>query len=302
MTESTCTSIDDVARQVQSPQHEEALLRLFLRVGQLSSLPVVAQRLLQVAGNSDASTADLLAVIEQDPTLSIRILRTVNSSYFGLSHQVADLKTALSMLGLVAVRNLVLTVYVARLCEEPTEYRGFSREKLWCHLVTVGTIARLLAHHCGKVDPDEAYLSGLLHDVGILLVDQYMRPSLCQVLDLVHTGMSGIDAERQVLTFAHTDLGAFVARQSNFPDRVVRAIAYHHSAELYLGPERELLDVIVLANYVAGQNDITAWGTPNLETPPPRSWHTLEMDLAQLEELSEEIDAAITSAQVLATI
>ncbi len=268
----------------------------------MSSLPSVAQRVLQTAQDENSSTTDLLAVVEQDPTLAIRILRTVNSSYYGLGHQVADLRTALTMLGLVEVRNLALTVYVARLCEEPAKYCGFSREQLWHHLVTVGSIARLLARHCGKVDPDEAYLAGLLHDVGVLLIDQYMHGSLCQAIDLIQTGMSGIDAEQRVLTFDHSELGAYIAHQGSFPDRITNAIEYHHDARRYLGPERELLEIVVLADYLAEQHDITAFGRHLLPPPPDRTWRTLEMDPSSLEDLSGEIQTTLASARELANI
>ncbi len=142
---SSAVSDHAISRQAKSPQHGDALQRLFQRVGQMSSIPSAAQRVLQVAENQESCAADLLMVVEQDPTLAFRVLRTVNSSCFGLSNDVSDLKTAIAMLGFVEVRNLALTVYVARLCEEAFEYRGFSREKLWQHMVTVGSIARAMA-------------------------------------------------------------------------------------------------------------------------------------------------------------
>ena len=94
---------------------EKALFRLFDRIGQLSSLSDVANRVLAVADNEASSASDLLGVIESDPTLALRILRNVNSSYFGLANRVVDLKSAISLLGFCEVRNLALTVYVGRL-------------------------------------------------------------------------------------------------------------------------------------------------------------------------------------------
>ena len=92
-----------------------------------------------------------------------------------------DLKTAIAMLGFVEVRNLALTVYVARTCESPSQSGGYSREKLWHHMIAVGLISRLIAETSGKTEPEEAYVAGLLHDLGKLLIDQFMPRALGQV-------------------------------------------------------------------------------------------------------------------------
>jgi len=291
-----------VALHVKSEQHNEALERLFLRLGQLSSLPAVAQRILQVADNNESNSADLLNVVEQDPTLSIRILRTVNSSIFGIPNEVADLQTAISMLGFVEVRNLALTVYVARLCEHSSSYRSFSREGLWKHMVAVGTIARMLAKIYRRVEPEEAYVAGLLHDVGMLLIDQYMHDSFCQVIDLVSEGVETTAAERQILTFDHTDLGAFVARKSNFPDRVVDAIHYHHRPDDCHSSGKALLNIVSVANFLASRKGICSLGVHNVAAPTDKICAFLGLNKKKLASISEEVDSVLEAANVLAGI
>lgn len=291
-----------IARRIKSDEHNFALQQLFSRIGQMSSLPGVAQRVLQVAEDDEASTDDLLQVVEQDPILAIRILRTVNSSFFGLRNEVADLNTAISMLGFVQVRNLALTVFVARLCETPSSYRDYSREKLWHHMVAVGTIARLVARVCKRADPDEAYLAGLLHDVGMLMIDQYMHQAFCQVLDFVYDGMPTSEAERQVLTFDHADLGAFVSRKSNFPNRMTTAIQYHHSPCDYVGRDRNLLDVVAVANHFASRNVISSLGVTNIPPPTNKVCEALGLQEKQLEVIWEEMEPALEAAKTLAKI
>ncbi len=299
---STFVANHPIALSAKSEQHNEALERLFERVGQLSSLPAVAQKILQVAEDDDSTAADLLAVVGKDPTLSIRILRTVNSSFFGIPNEVADLKTAISMLGFVEVRNLALTVYVARLCEDSSEYRTFSRETLWSHMIAVGTIARKIATIYQRVDPEEAYTAGLLHDVGMLLIDQYMHSTFCKAIDLVVEGAETTVAEQRVLTFDHTDLGAYVARKSNFPKRIEVAIQYHHRPSDYEGPERELLNIVAVANYLASQKGFTSLGVHNVAHPSEQIYESLGLRRRQLETLIKELDETLESAQILADI
>jgi putative nucleotidyltransferase with HDIG domain len=291
----------DLIHRSRSPQHGEALERLFSRIGQMSSLPSVAQRVMQVTRDQESSAADLLAVVEQDQSLAIRILRTVNSSYCGLRDEVADLKTAISMLGFIEVRNLAMTVYVARLCEEASEYRGFSRSHLWYHMVVVGSVARLIAKVTNKANPDEAYLAGLLHDVGLLLIDQYMHRHLCEVIDLVQSGKPLSASEHHVLTFDHTDLGGYIARESCFPRRIAIAIGRHHDAH-YCGGERELLDIVMVANYLANRNNITALGVRNTAMPHDKIWRSLGLRQNDLADIWEQLEMTLTAARILAGI
>ncbi len=291
-----------IAHRIESDEHDIALQRLFSRIGQMSSLPGVAQRVLQVAGDDDSNTDDLLEVVEQDPILAIRIMRTVNSSFFGLRVQIAELSGAISMLGFVEVRNLALTVCVARLCETPSSYRDYSREKLWRHMVTVGTIARVVARICKRSDPNEAYLAGLLHDVGMLMIDQYMHQQFCEVLDLVYDGMPTTEAERQVLTFDHTDLGAYVSRESNFPDRMTTAIRYHHRPCDYHGRDRDLLDVVAMANYFASRSGVFSLGTANISPPSNKVCVALGLQERHLKAIWDEMEPALEAANTLAKI
>jgi putative nucleotidyltransferase with HDIG domain len=302
MSAATLNTSHPVARSVKSAEHAESLEKLFSRIGQVSSLPSVANRILQVADDEASNATDLLEVVGQDPALAIRILRTVNSSYYGMTNEVGDLQTAISLLGFVEVNKLALTVYVARLCEEETSYRGFSREGLWNHMVAVGSIAREISKHFGLGNPDEAYMSGLLHDVGLLLIDQYMHEDLCKVIDLANDGMQTTDAEKKILTFDHTDLGAYIAIQCKLPDRIISAIRFHHCPSEFREEERALLDILTVANYLADYKNITSLGVQNVEPPSDEVCSALGLQADQITTVLDDLEDALDQAQVLAGI
>lgn len=291
------------ARRTEKVQHINALEKLFARIGQLSALPSVVQRVLKVASDGDASAVDLQRVVEQDPTLAIRILRTVNSSYYGLRHDVADLQSAISMLGFVEVRNLALTVYVARLCDEPFQYGAFSREGLWRHMVATGAIARLIARSCHRADPEEAYLTGLLHDVGKVLIEHYMPGPFRQVVDAAAAGKRSYLQEQRLLTFDHADLGAYVAEQSGLPETTCRAIAFHHMPERLQHRDREMLHVLVLANYFATRHGVSSLGVSS-DVPPPNDQVLRGLGLRrnQLSEIWEQMEPTLQAADRLTAI
>ncbi len=291
------------AQQSPTPprtQREEALFRLFDRISQLSSLPSVANRVFEVADNETSSASDLLGVIESDTTLALRILRTVNSSYLGLANRVADLKSAISLLGFREVRNLALTVYVGRLFKEPGVYRKFTRDGLWNHMVAVATTARMIAKVCHKAEPEEAYLAGLLHDVGFILIDQFLRRHFISVLDRLTQDVSTVELEREILSFDHVDLGTFIARQTNFPESVIDAIQYHHEPGNYTGPNSDLVNILATANYLASREGMSSLGVHNVAPPPDAVYVGLGLQATQLAEIWDELGLALSTANALA--
>jgi len=145
-------------------------------------------------------------------------------------------------------------------------------------------------------------MAGLLHDVGMLLIDQYMHKPFCQVIDLVLGGTETTEAERQILTFDHTDLGAYVARKSNFPERMAVAIRYHHRPSDYRGRERELLDIVAMANYLASHRGLSSLGISNIAAPDARVCSSLGLHKRHLTAILLELDETLKSAQVLADI
>ena len=144
-----------------TPERQLALERLFGRMGDLVSLPTAAQKIVQLTQNDSADANELRDVIQTDPVLVARILRRLNSAYYSLSNRVADIRQAVSLLGIREIRNLALTVYASRMFEKPGDHGTYKRKNLWVHSVAVGAAARLVARVCGRANPDEVYIAGL---------------------------------------------------------------------------------------------------------------------------------------------
>lgn len=295
----------EVNRAAQDPwgdneKHRAALERLFRRIGELSSLPAVAQRIILVADDPKSSAADLLGVVQGDPAMAVRILRRVNSAYYGLKHRVVDLQSAISMLGMRELRNLALTVYVAKMFESPGDYRGYSREGLWNHSVAVAVASRLVMEICTREDPNEAYVSGLLHDIGYILIDQRLRHHFCSVLDELTGGAPATDIERRLLTFDHAELGAYVARAWRFPAQVIDAIGYHHSPEIYAGDHAATVYAVSLANHLCSRAGFTSLGVANIACPGDKVLAGLGLRRDKLSKIVDRLEPALHQASFLA--
>ncbi len=262
---------------------------LFQKLGSLCTLPVVAEKVLQVAGDEDSDADDMLAVIEQDPAIAARLMQVVNSAYCGLRNPVADLKTAVTMLGIDRVRNLALTISIGNLFSKPTPVGGIDPERLWDHSVCVASVARLVAAKGKYSQPDEAYLAGLLHDLGLLFINQHLEKLVPRVMVRLRVGLSLEKAEQQVLGFDHAQLGAYVAWRSDFPERIIEAIDYHHHPIDCPEEGRSLAHVVVIANYLATRFGRGSIEDRRLPAPPEEVLKPMGLDLLTLRHLWEEL-------------
>jgi len=286
----------------RTPAHIEALERLFARVNELSSLPHVALQIIQVAEDETSGADDLLRAVESDPSLAVRVLRRVNSSFYALRNQVTHLKSAINLLGFREMRNLALTVYVSRMFQNPGNYRMYSREGLWHHLVAVAATSRMIARECGRSTPDECYLAGLLHDIGFVLIDERMRKAFCQVLDRLEPAVETCELEQEILTFDHTELGAYVGRQWQLPDHVTAAIRYHHEPEHEGNGHRDVVGIVAISNYLCSRKDIPSLGIHNVRSPSEEVFAELGIGERLLARIWDQLEETLSGADVMASI
>lgn len=294
------STLDD--KPVRSIDDQPALVELFSRVGEVSTLPTVAAEVLRVAADDSSSARDLVQVVQQDPALAAKLLRMVNSAYYSTRNRVSDLQSAVSLIGFKEVRNLAMTVYVSRLFKDAGTYRTYCRLALWQHLIAVANAARLAAQSFGKGRPDEAYLAGLLHDVGLILEDQYVHRRFCQVLDRVQPDVLTWRVEREIMCFDHTELGAYVAKKWGFHDSVTAAIRFHHLPDEGTGPHQEVVDLVALANYVCGRRGLTSLGVENVPAPPEGVFSRLSISRSDLTTFWGQLDDALETAGLMATV
>ncbi|QDU30234.1 phosphodiesterase [Anatilimnocola aggregata] len=283
------------------PARRESLERLFARMEQVAALPGIAQRVLQLTDSEHVRADELREAIQNDPILVARILRRLNSSYYALSTKVTDLRTAISLLGFREIRNLAMTVCVSRMFETPGHHGTYRREALWEHSVAVGAAARLVARVCGRGVPEEAYIAGLLHDLGIILIDQSLRRHFCQVVSSVSPTVTTCEAENRILSFDHALLGGFVASKWNLAEPVIDAIAFHHTSGEYTGPHHDLVYVVAVANYLCSRAGWTSLGVHNVQSPPDSVYAGLGLDQISLAIIWDELEPTLERAESLAT-
>lgn len=257
-------------------------------------------RIIQVASDPTTGAADLLEVVEYDAAMAARIMRSVNSSYYSMQNKVADLKLAITLLGFKEIRNLAMTAYVAQLFKKGKGYGTYSREDLWNHMIGVGIVARLVAEVSRKTAPREAYLAGLLHDLGFILIDQYLNKPFCQLIDTLAEGRNLVEIEEEVLGFDHAALGAYVGSQWRLPDHLVATIQFHHDPMSYAGDHWAMVYTVALADFFCNAKNVSALGVRNTVTPPAQLFSALGIQKAQVNQIWEGLDEALKAADVMA--
>ena len=289
--------------EVERNDIPEALVqRLFARISEVSSLPHVALQIVQLADDPNTGADDLLDAIRGDPALSMRVMRTVNSSYYALEQKVADLKQGITLLGFAEVRNLALTAYVAPLFRESEKHRGYTRNGLWNHMVGVGMIARHIAGVAKTVPPQEAYLAGLLHDLGLVLIDQYLHRPFCRIIDLLTEENRLCDLEMKLLGFDHAALGQFVTEKWNLPEHLSVSVGSHHIPKAYSGPHRDIVYVVALANFFCHLKDVTPLGVRSAEAPSAELFAELGIHKRQVSKILAQVDEILAAADVMAVL
>jgi len=195
----------------------------------LPTLPSVAQEAHRIIADPNSNMSDLVRIIETDLALTSRILRISNSAYYGVPRKIDNLKMALVILGMKEINNLVITISVMRLFPTDSEYTTFDIPRFWkhsaiCAELTVGLYEGLRMH-----PPSSAYITGLLHDIGKLILAQYFFDYFLECLRMaVDEELSLAESEIEILGIDHGHIGSWLTKRWNIPDEINEAIAKHH--------------------------------------------------------------------------
>ena len=212
---------------------DENLRKLVSKIGALPALPEVYLELVDEI-ESDSSTAESVGkIVSKDVGVSADLLKTVNSSFFGFTRNISKPEEAVAMLGLDLIKGLVFSSNLMSAFKQ----RGpatFSVKELWRHSHTVAGLTRRLAQEL-KLSPkeaDEAYLAGLLHDIGKLILAQHLPDQLEEILDQAKAeGRPFHEVEYAVMGSSHAEIGAYLMGLWGFSESVIKGVSLHHRPE-----------------------------------------------------------------------
>lgn len=233
------------------------------RISDISGLPAVTQRVVAVINDPASSAGTLEHAINYDPTLVARIMRVANSAYYARESRVASIHSAVVLLGFDVIRTVVLAASVADLFREKLTLVGYSRAGLWEHLVSVGAVSRMVTRRIGAGDPEESFVAGMMHDVGVILLDQYAHPWFVRAVEAAQQrGIALHEAEAELLGFDHALVGGQLAEAWNFAAPICSTIAHHHAPQSAVGDGRALAMIVHLSDVLAQARGAPLAGDP----------------------------------------
>lgn len=213
----------------------------------LPSLPAIAIQVLDLAQRDEVDLTEIARVISKDPALSSKILRTVNSSFYGRSQSISTISHALVILGLQSVKTLVLGFsLVSNLNRQKA--RGFKHLAYWQHSIYAATAARTFAGKFQFVQQEECFLAALLADIGMLVLDQVLGEGYGEICQKAANHEQLAAVEQEELGATHAEVSGILAERWKLPPVLVLPMANHHSPSAIEDPSlRKLTEVVCLA-------------------------------------------------------
>ncbi|MEO7425401.1 MAG: HDOD domain-containing protein [Fibrobacteria bacterium] len=243
----------------------------FARHGGVPKNPLLIRQTLDVLRDPDCSAADLARILEKDPAVSSKVLKSANSAFFGTPKSITSLKAAIVRMGNHNVAKIALSASLGA-------SGGGHWNDFWRHSISVAMLSRHIAHFTGvytKQEEEELFSMGLLHDLGAMV--EMDSGEFARVGSMLKTGPVTLsEAENLVFGFDHGRIGRLVAERWNFPADLVDAIAWHHQPEASKDFYRKVI-VIHLADLVSHGFQIT--NVPGEAAPPTQEAYLQEFNL-----------------------
>jgi HD-like signal output (HDOD) protein len=233
-------------------------------IDDLPSLPEIVTRLTRAIENPNTSANDVAAIMQDDPAITAKVLKLVNSAFYGpvaSAREITSVPYAVARMGFNEVRNVVLTMSVFSMFNK--RERTIDRREFWRHCISVGITTKVIYNHAAvdsalrDVSPDTYFVAGLLHDVGIIVLEQYFHKSFAALCAYAqHHGLPLHKAEEEKWDVSHGDIGAFLCKKWNMPMPVVEAINFHHQPLLCDDAFRKIVSVVHLADFICNSQNL----------------------------------------------
>ena len=199
------------------------------KIDDLPTLPRTVLKITELVNDPKSSARDLAGVITDDQVLTARLLKLVNSSFYGFPQRISTVTGAIVLLGFDAIRNLLLTTSVFDLFANRNRQKKQIQERFWDHSLGCAVGAKVIGNYLRHDKIEELFVSGLLHDIGKIVEMMFLPEEFSRVVATVKREKILIaTAENKVLGYNHADIGKLLAQKWNLPVKLVQVIAHHH--------------------------------------------------------------------------
>ncbi|NCC50994.1 MAG: HDOD domain-containing protein [Spartobacteria bacterium] len=277
----------------------ENIIRQIEKADNLPTLPGILTELMKVVDDPNSSARKIANVIEHDPALTARILKVANSAAFGSINTVASVAQASARLGIKQVRDISMTLSVIDLLDGS---RQIDYTRYWKHCLSVAFAAQIMAKRARRFSGqlDDIFTAGMLHDLGILILDQFVEDSYKQVIALAQDKMRETYlVEREVMGIDHAEAGGLVLRKWRLPQPIIDAATYHHVPCECPEETRLVTQLIHLANFACNNQGIDSGMDIFPTTFSESSWFDTGLSVDDIPAIIEEVNQETAKSTVL---
>lgn len=234
--------------------------KLLEKLNDIPTLPVVATRVTELINDPNSSSADIADVLKKDQVLTAKVLKLINSPYYGIPGEVTDIRRALAYLGFNSLAQLVLSVSIISMFEEKNA-GSFSMQQFWKHALATAVASECIAKKIDYPRPEECFTCGLLHDVGKIVLYQLSPDDFIRIVQTAEKEkLSFTEVEKKFEVPPHGYLGEFIANKWRLPMVIRMSIRYHHfdvrEMDTILDSIKPAVQIVSLANELVIRENI----------------------------------------------
>jgi putative nucleotidyltransferase with HDIG domain len=232
------------------PRESKRIRKIAESIIGLPTLPTVVSKMIDLVDSPRTSASMLARLISSDQALTAKVLKLANSAYYGYPREISTVNMAIVVLGFNAVKEMGLSLSVFDVFKKTASSALFDVVRFWEHSVGCGVASRMLARNFRPAIAGEAFVAGLLHDVGKVILKQYFDKELARIIEIQkENGVSLEDAEASVIETSHCQIGSWLADKWNLPKVICETILHHHNAwEATM--ESEFIACVQLADFL----------------------------------------------------
>lgn len=280
---------------------ESQVIRIALsRIGDIATLPEVTAKIISVVDDPKSTARDLHGIIKNDPALATKILKVVNSAFYGLPGQVSEIDRAIVLLGLSAVKNIAISASISRLFTADQITDKFSAKDIWKHSVAVACATRQFCSLIGKkAFAEEAFLAGLIHDLGLLVERQAFPEQLTETIKVSskNPDRSFGEVEKEIIGTDHQALGAALAAKWKFPRGLQVTIGYHHDVDNLSDNVRLLPTIVYVADVLCCHDKLGFYLTADGQTLEDTLLQSIGLTVNDFNQVREDLEEHIAVAE-----
>lgn len=275
------------------------ILETVEKITSIPTLPTVIERLTRLLQNPKTSAEEVGKAITTDQALAAKVLKLVNSAFYGFPGRISTITHAIVILGFSTVKNVVLTASIF----DAFRHKGdggasFDLDKFWLHSIACGAAASSISKQIGGSEKEECFIAGLVHDLGKLIVCNYLPEEFNLVLRYsAENGLLLYDAEKKIFDCTHTQIGGYLTERWNLPMNLQNAVKYHHQPS----PSHDhyfITAVVHCADIFVRALDFGNGGDNLIPPVNDQAWKSLGLDTVDLDTLLEGIHEEVDKASV----